>query len=84
MTKYTVDCACIGCREALHQALAAALPFPDHYGNNLDALFDCLMELGADTEIRLLDWDSLGDWKRGFEKVFIQAGLDNPHLTIVL
>lgn len=84
MNKYTIHCAGISCREELHKALAEALPFPNYYGNNLDALYDCLMELGAETEIRLLDWDLLGDWKRGFEKVFIRAGLENPNLTIVL
>ena len=81
---YRIDCKTIADGEALHRALAAELSFPEWYGNNLDALYDCLMELGAETEIRLLDWDLLGDWKRGFEKVFIRAGLENPNLTIVL
>ena len=33
-------------REQAHPYLAKMLEFPDYYGNNLDALFDCLTELG--------------------------------------
>ena len=28
-----------------HLRIAEALQFPDHYGKNLDALFDCLAEI---------------------------------------
>ena len=84
MNKFTVDCAAVATREELHHAMAQTLSFPACYGSNLDALYDCLTEIGTETELRLLDWDNLGDWKRGFEKVFIQAGLENPRLTIIL
>jgi len=31
----------------MHRALAAALGFPDYYGNNLEALNDCLGDVAA-------------------------------------
>ena len=34
-------------KTAAHQYLARTLRFPAHYGNNLDALADCLSELGS-------------------------------------
>jgi RNAse (barnase) inhibitor barstar len=38
-------------KEGGHDYLADALNFPDYYGKNLDALYDCLCEIEADIEI---------------------------------
>ena len=32
-------------KESLHLVMKEALNLPDHYGRNLDALWDCLMEI---------------------------------------
>ena len=32
-------------RESLHLVMKEALNLPEHYGRNLDALWDCLMEI---------------------------------------
>jgi RNAse (barnase) inhibitor barstar len=40
-----------------HTSIAAALSFPDYYGRNLDALWDCLTDL---TEPTVLLWDGWG------------------------
>jgi RNAse (barnase) inhibitor barstar len=45
----------------LHAALAAALGFPDWYGGNLDALWDCLTDLSEPT---VLLWDGWGPLAR--------------------
>ena len=34
-----------------HDYIAEALDFPDYYGKNLDALYDCLTEIEADIVI---------------------------------
>lgn len=36
-------------RTMTHESIAAALQFPAYYGANLDALHDCLTEIGAPT-----------------------------------
>ena len=43
-------------RETAHAYLKKVFSFPDYYGNNLDALYDCLSELpyGSRLSIHLL------------------------------
>ena len=47
----TLNCEKLLQRKQAHQYLAQMLDFPDYYGKNLDALFDCLTELGECTII---------------------------------
>ena len=52
----------IDCRDgmtAIHGQLAQALTFPAWYGNNLDALHDCLTDIREDAVIRFVDFDDL-------------------------
>lgn len=49
-----------------HDYLAEALDFPDYYGKNLDALYDCLCEIEADIEIvnaSMVDKDIIDTFK---------------------
>lgn len=53
-------------KENGHDYLAEALDFPDYYGKNLDALYDCLCEIEADVEIvnaRAVDKDIIDTFK---------------------
>lgn len=46
--RYTIDLTPLADAPAdLHKLLRANLPLPDHYGDNLDALYDVLTEFGA-------------------------------------
>ena len=45
MRKVILDCEKLLERRQAHLYLADLLDFPDYYGKNLDALFDCLTEL---------------------------------------
>ena len=49
MKEYLIDCEKLCERRAAHKYLAKTLEFPDYYGKNLDALFDCLTEKEACT-----------------------------------
>ena len=44
--KVVLDCEKLFRRKEAHLYLAEMLDFPDYYGKNLDALYDCLTELG--------------------------------------
>ena len=49
MKKVILDCKKLLSRKQAHLYLAEMLDFPDYYGKNLDALYDCLTELGECT-----------------------------------
>lgn len=53
MKSVVLDAQSLESRETLHATLAKALDFPAWYGNNLDALFDCLTTLSEETTLML-------------------------------
>jgi hypothetical protein len=44
-SSHTIPCGGAGSKAALLTKLADHLDFPDHFGMNLDALYDCLIDL---------------------------------------
>ena len=47
------------CCGAFHARIARLLDFPDYYGKNLDALYDCLTDLPEGTELVIRHFDGL-------------------------
>ncbi|MGN0687152.1 MAG: barstar family protein [Oscillospiraceae bacterium] len=86
MTEYTLDCTAISDKQALHSALAQGLCFPDWYGGNLDALYDCLTGITDETHITISDEqalaEKLGSYAASFTKVILRAAADNEKLSI--
>ena len=76
-------------REVLHDILAAELRFPDWYGRNLDALYDCLTDIREETEVRISQRTimerNLGGYSQLLLKVLQDASKENSyiHLKIV-
>ena len=50
---YELDGSVMTDRQAAHSHLKSALELPEHYGNNLDALYDILTERGGPAKIIL-------------------------------
>lgn len=86
MEQIVIDCAAIHTREDLHRIFAQALSFPGWYGNNLDALHDCLTSLSG--TVRLENWDTaearLGKYGLATKKAIANAAFENPNLEIIL
>ena len=59
-----------------HDYLAEALNFPDYYGKNLDALYDCLTEISCEIELvnaSFVDKDVIDTFKdAAFENDFLK------------
>ncbi|WP_374456626.1 barstar family protein [Nocardioides sp.] len=54
-------------------AVGEALDFPDYYGQNFDALADCLHDVGAHVSGVVLLWDGWGTLARADERAFSVA-----------
>ena len=64
----------------LHIYLKRELQLPDYYGNNMDALHDCLSEQGNNLCITVVHFDvlkqALGDYADILLQVFLDSGID--------
>lgn len=72
-----LDGRCMSSREAAHQYLGKSLRFPAYYGNNLDALADCLAELGGQCCVIMTNAavlrEQLGEYGQKLLDVFAEA-----------
>lgn len=73
---------------ALHNYLRSALALPVYYGANLDALYDCLTELDAATELvvpkAIVDEAHLGWYGEQLLQVLQDAAEENEALTVTI
>lgn len=72
--------------ETLHTLLADRLGFPTWYGRNLDALYDCLSDVGEETEVVVRNPELLehtfGKRARLLMHVLERAAELNPNLHV--
>ena len=68
-------------REAAHDLLSEALGFPDYYGRNLDALYDCLNEYSGLIIIKNADFSVDSGYAKFVAKVISSADEANPNLS---
>ena len=55
MKKITLDFENISGKEEMHKYLAEKFEFPDYYGGNLDALFECLTDIAEPTAVNIVN-----------------------------
>ncbi len=86
--EYTLDCAAIASSRDFHEKLKAVLALPEWYGHNLDAMHDCLTELGQPTRLTLDNFsalrENLGDYAGKLLYVLHICTEENPNLEISL
>ena len=83
--EYILDCEEMYERKVAHEYIAEVLEFPDYYGKNLDALFDCLTEM-EECSICFVNLDALeqmGDYSGALLAVFEEAEQANENLTLI-
>lgn len=74
-------------RTETHLYLKEMLDFPEYYGMNLDALYDCASTL-KDVEVHLFYWhlmvEQLGHYGQLVIETLSEAAQENPHFEFVL
>ena len=68
---------------AIHNQLSQALDFPDYYGKNLDALYDCLTEMSEDVSLTLKNRAALGARGTALAETIRDAAAENPHICFL-
>ena len=75
-------------KEHAHEHLLRRLKLPQWYGRNLDALSDCLGDIGQPTTILFRNTqplcESLGEYGVRLIDVFTRAAQDNEQITLIL
>ena len=56
--EYVLDAECMQTEEEAHKYLRKQLHLPEYYGENLDALYDCLTEM-EDVEIVIQNFNKI-------------------------
>lgn len=77
-------------KKEIHRYIACKLGFPEYYGCNLDALYDCLTDLAEPTAIGIVmperyscDVSSdITQYLLRVRKTFSDAEADNPNLAV--
>ena len=86
--KLVLDGEKICSREDLHKQIKAILDFPEWYGGNLDALYDCLADLTEEVNIHILHKSSLeeilGDYARTLLLVLKDAEQVNLNIRVLV
>lgn len=84
--EYFINFSTITDRASLHEKLKACLGLPEWYGANLDALYDCLTDLGPSViSLSGLRWlEPLGAYGDKLLRVFRDAEEEARDLTIII
>ncbi len=82
-----IDCELFKDRESVHDVLCDTLSFPNYYGKNLDALYDCLTDL---QNVKVVFYHSeklkeyLGEYGEDLLQTFLDAQQENENFTFIM
>lgn len=86
MKKITINGKRLKTREALHKYISDKLSFPEYYGNNLDALYDCLSEINSPLNIIIKNKDifeeELGQYAVNLILMLTDIQSSNPNIKV--
>lgn len=63
-------------RQSAHRYIARIMHFPDYYGHNLDALYDCLGEYGSECSVIILNSRQMLENLQDYGKLLLETFRD--------
>ena len=82
----TIDCQIMTSKASAHEYLQKTLLLPDHYGKNLDALYDCLLDCCEARYVTICNANILptllGNYGLALLETFEDAAKKNPNLDV--
>ena len=82
MKKITLDFKDLYTPRQMHEYIAQMLEFPEYYGKNLDALYDCLTDICEETQITVINYDILDYRENAMINTFLDAAEENDCLEV--
>ncbi len=82
--KIFLDCRKLTERNSAHEYLEEIMEFPAYYGRNLDALYDCLMEVQECDIVLQYEKEAYleGTYGERIIEVLEEAAFENPFLKL--
>ncbi|MBR6177045.1 MAG: barstar family protein [Bacteroidales bacterium] len=80
MKKIYLDFENFSGKEEIHKYLAEKFEFPDYYGGNLDALYDCLYEITTPTAVNIVN--VADEYSEKIKNVIAAAEEENDNLAV--
>lgn len=87
MKRIVLDFNGMNSKEEIQEYLAEQMEFPFYYGKNLDALYDCLTDIGEPTAIacnlpKIQEDSQMEDYLKRLYRTFQDAEVDNGNLAV--
>ena len=78
--QYTIDFSNVKYYSEMHKVIQDALDFPDYYGCNWDAFWDCLTDMvGRPVYIEIIGLDVIKQKFQGEEKILLETLKEFKH-----
>ncbi len=78
--KYTIDFTDVRYYLQMHKVIKDSLDFPDHYGENWDAFWDCLTDMvGRPIHIEIIGIDTIAKLFPGEDTIMLELFSDLKH-----
>lgn len=86
MRKIILDLRNVKTQDDVHAYISRCFAFPAYYGRNLDALYDCLTDIGEDTCVGFFEPEEENEirpYLQRVKRVLRDAENENLHLAVV-